>query len=114
MIGRPIAPAALNFHDRIIWTARHIREGRLFDLEITFIAIAILLLILIIFSGLVAQGATDRGRSSSAWFWTSMLFSPVLAMAFLAFLGATDEERKRRAQEDEIERVRIRRKFKAS
>ncbi len=44
--------------------------------------------------------AKKRGRSQFGWFVFSMLFSPILGMIFLVFLGETEEKRKERLMEE--------------
>jgi hypothetical protein len=65
---------------------------------ILVLAIVIFLIILIV---IPVKMANKRGRSSIGWFIFCLVFSPFLAMLFLALLGETDEKRRERIIEEE-------------
>lgn len=65
---------------------------------IIVIAIVTFLIILII---IPVKMANKRGRSAIGWFIFCLVFSPFLAMLFLALLGETDEKRRERIIEEE-------------
>lgn len=45
--------------------------------------------------------AKKRGRSQLDWFIFSFLFSPILSITLLAFLGETEERKKKKISEKE-------------
>lgn len=79
-----------------------------------FLFLLLCLFILLVFIALCmipTSMAKKRGRSQFGWFLFSFLFSPILGMIILAFLGETEEKRKERIMEEVELRQLMERKY---
>lgn len=76
-------------------------------LILVILVMIICLSVLALFCLIPVSMAKKRGRSQFGWFVFSMLFSPILGMIFLAFLGETEEKRKERLTEEINLRLRL-------
>ena len=76
-------------------------------LILVILVMIICLSVLALFCLIPVSMAKKRGRRQFGWFIFSMLFSPILGMIFLAFLGETEEKRKERLTEEINLRLRL-------
>lgn len=72
------------------------------------VSLILIIAVIAILFYIPASMAEKRGRSVLGWFIFSLLFSPLLAIIFLACMGETDKKRLKRIQEEEELRLSIR------
>lgn len=71
----------------------------------------ILLLIYGLFIYLIVTMTKSRGRSIFGWLVFALFFTPLITMLILFLLGDTDKRRLQKIQEEEEQRISIRRKY---
>jgi energy-coupling factor transporter transmembrane protein EcfT len=89
-----------------------IPHARVYTLWIT---LSLFLLFLLVWAATVVGKMAKRyGRSYWSWFWVSLLLLwPFWAILLLCALGKTDEKKRKDIEEDEIIRIKIRKKYES-
>lgn len=81
------------------------------DILLAIMAIVLVLIFIGVIFYIPITMAKSRGRSIFAWLLFSIIFSPILTIIILFFMGDTDKNRLKKIKEEEELRISIRQKL---